>query len=190
MADGVASSRIYVRALGATGGDEAPDRVDLAVMGGNAALARQCDRAGCRHQEPIAVTRPKVFLIRMAVFLVLVVAVAATLSPVLLTAYANNPALNSLILVVLLIGIGWNLRQVLRLTPEVAWLETFQTARAAARRRCPRRNCWRRWPTCWPRARRRAAPTRPASPSPPRRCAACSTASPRGSTRAASCRAT
>jgi outer membrane protein OmpA-like peptidoglycan-associated protein len=35
MADGIASSRIYVRALGAAGGDEAPDRVDLAVMGGN-----------------------------------------------------------------------------------------------------------------------------------------------------------
>jgi hypothetical protein len=33
MADGVSSSRIYLRALGAAGGDEAPDRVDLAVMG-------------------------------------------------------------------------------------------------------------------------------------------------------------
>ena len=74
-------------------------------------------------------TRPKIFLIRMAIFLVAVLAVAATLSPVLLTAYANNPVINSLILVVLLIGIGWNLHQVLRLTPEVAWLETFQTAR-------------------------------------------------------------
>jgi outer membrane protein OmpA-like peptidoglycan-associated protein len=39
MADGVTSSRIYVRALGATGGDESPDRVDLAVMGGNAPAA-------------------------------------------------------------------------------------------------------------------------------------------------------
>ena len=29
----------------------------------------------------------------------------------------------------LLIGIGWNLRQVLRLSPEVTWLETYQTAR-------------------------------------------------------------
>ena len=38
-------------------------------------------------------------------------------------------SLNSLILLVLLIGIGWNLRQVLRLTPEVTWLETYQTAR-------------------------------------------------------------
>ena len=37
MADGVSSARIYVRALGTAGGDEVPDRVDLAVMGGNAA---------------------------------------------------------------------------------------------------------------------------------------------------------
>jgi outer membrane protein OmpA-like peptidoglycan-associated protein len=39
MADGVSSARIYVRALGAAGGDEAPDRVDLAVLGGNTAAA-------------------------------------------------------------------------------------------------------------------------------------------------------
>jgi outer membrane protein OmpA-like peptidoglycan-associated protein len=39
MADGVTSSRIYVRALGAAGGDETPDRVDLSVMGGNAPTA-------------------------------------------------------------------------------------------------------------------------------------------------------
>ena len=36
MADGISSSRIYVRALGAEGGNEAPDRVDVAVMGANA----------------------------------------------------------------------------------------------------------------------------------------------------------
>ncbi|HET7883252.1 MAG TPA: OmpA family protein [Acetobacteraceae bacterium] len=41
MADGVASSRIFVRALGATGGEDAPDRVDLAVMGGNAGSKSQ-----------------------------------------------------------------------------------------------------------------------------------------------------
>ncbi|HEY6440568.1 MAG TPA: flagellar motor protein MotA [Acetobacteraceae bacterium] len=74
-------------------------------------------------------TRPNTYLIRMAIFLVAVLAVAAMLSPVLLGAYANNPILNSFILLVLLIGIAWNLRQVLRLSPEVAWVETFQNAR-------------------------------------------------------------
>ncbi|HET6196158.1 MAG TPA: flagellar motor protein MotA [Acetobacteraceae bacterium] len=69
---------------------------------------------------------PNSYLIRMAVFLAAVLAVAAVLSPVLLQAYGNNPGLNSLILVVLLIGIAWNLRQVLRLSPEVAWMEGYQ----------------------------------------------------------------
>jgi len=75
------------------------------------------------------VTRPNTYLIRMAAFLVAVMVVAGLLSPVLLTAFGNNPLLNSLILLVLLIGIGWNLRQVLRLSPEVTWLETYQSSR-------------------------------------------------------------
>ncbi len=74
-------------------------------------------------------TRPNIYLIRMVLFLVAVVAVAALLSRVLLNAYGNNPILNTLILLVLLVGIAWNLRQVLRLNPEVAWVETYQTAR-------------------------------------------------------------
>jgi outer membrane protein OmpA-like peptidoglycan-associated protein len=48
MADGVSSSRIYVRALGAAGGNEAPDRVDLAVLGGNASAAE----AGAKSPSP------------------------------------------------------------------------------------------------------------------------------------------
>jgi outer membrane protein OmpA-like peptidoglycan-associated protein len=56
MAGGVTSSRIYVRALGATGGDDAPDRVDLAVMGGNAAAALPASAnapgAGAKSQSP------------------------------------------------------------------------------------------------------------------------------------------
>src|SRR5579864_383058 len=75
-------------------------------------------------------TRPNIYLVRMAVFLVAVAIVAAVLSPVLLSVYSNNPVLNSLILLVLLIGVAWNLRQVLRLSPEVTWLETYQNARA------------------------------------------------------------
>jgi methyl-accepting chemotaxis protein len=76
------------------------------------------------------VTRPKVYLIRMLVFLIAVCMVAGVLSNVLLVAFANNPVLNSLILAVLLFGIIWNLHQVNRLTPEVVWLETYQTSRA------------------------------------------------------------
>jgi hypothetical protein len=74
-------------------------------------------------------TRPSGYLIRMLVFLMAVIIVAGLLSPVLITAFDNNPILNSLILLILVLGIGWNLNQVLRLRPEVTWLETYQTAR-------------------------------------------------------------
>jgi hypothetical protein len=71
-------------------------------------------------------TRPNTYLIRMAVFLVLVAAAVGALSPVLWVVFWHNPGLNGLILLVLAIGIGWNLRQVLRLAPEVAWLEHYR----------------------------------------------------------------
>ena len=45
-------------------------------------------------------TRPTGYLVRMLVFLVVVGAVAGLLSPVLITAFYNNPLLNSLILLV------------------------------------------------------------------------------------------
>lgn len=74
-------------------------------------------------------TRPTSYLIRMLVFLAAVVVVAGLLSGALFVAFSANPMLNALICLVLLIGIGWNIRQVTRLTPEVNWLETFQRAR-------------------------------------------------------------
>ena len=75
-------------------------------------------------------TRPTVYLVRMLVFLAAVAVVAVILSGKLTLAFANNPVLNSLIFLILLLGVAWNLRQVLRLTPEVAWLEAFQEAPA------------------------------------------------------------
>jgi len=52
------------------------------------------------------------------------------LSGALIIAFESNPLLNALIFMVLLIGIGWNILQVVRLQPEVLWLETFQSNRA------------------------------------------------------------
>jgi hypothetical protein len=75
-------------------------------------------------------TRPTLYLLRMVVFLAAVLVVAGLLSGPLLVAFDANPLLNSLILLVLLLGVAWNVRQVTRLTPEVNWLETFQQARA------------------------------------------------------------
>ncbi|HET8995795.1 MAG TPA: flagellar motor protein MotA [Acetobacteraceae bacterium] len=75
-------------------------------------------------------TKPTTYLIRMVVFLVAVGSVVGVLSPRLIEIFDNNRVLNSLILVILLLGIVWNLRQVMRLSSEVNWLETFQTARS------------------------------------------------------------
>ncbi len=74
-------------------------------------------------------TRPTSYLVRMLLFLVAVVVIAVLLSSALITAFATNPLLNTVILFVLLAGVAWNLTQVTRLTPEVSWLVTFQTAR-------------------------------------------------------------
>lgn len=71
-------------------------------------------------------TRPRRFLVRMTVFLLAVLAVAAALSPAIVPAFQANAALNGLILGVLLIGILLNFRQVLMLRPEVEWIEQFR----------------------------------------------------------------
>jgi hypothetical protein len=74
-------------------------------------------------------TRPTIYLIRMLVFLLAVAVLVGLLLGRLLIAFDANPMLNSLIVLVLVIGIAWNVRQVLRLTPEVHWVATFQRSR-------------------------------------------------------------
>ena len=75
-------------------------------------------------------TRPTQYLYRMLAFLVVVGVVTGMLADALLAAFKVNPLLNGLIVAVLVLGIAWNLRQVTRLNREVAWLDTFQRARA------------------------------------------------------------
>jgi biopolymer transport protein ExbB/TolQ len=74
-------------------------------------------------------TRPTTYLIRMLIFLAAVCAVGVFLIPKLRIFFASNPALNAFIFFVLLLGIIWNLRQVLRLEPEVAWVGDYQRSR-------------------------------------------------------------
>jgi hypothetical protein len=77
-------------------------------------------------------TRPVRYLVRMVLFLIAVALVVALLFPTLSVGFLNNPVLNTLILMVLLLGIIWNLRQVTRLQPEVGWIEGFQAGRLRA----------------------------------------------------------
>lgn len=55
IADGVSSTRIYVRALGALAGDGPPDRVDLSVLGSNAPAASPASTQG---QAPASAPGP------------------------------------------------------------------------------------------------------------------------------------
>ena len=70
------------------------------------------------------------FLMRMGLFLVGVVAVAGISYPVLARAFEANPALNAMILLVLLLGIIYIFRQVTMLQPEINWLEGFRRGQA------------------------------------------------------------
>lgn len=72
------------------------------------------------------IQRPSQYLLRIAVFLAVIVGLAGLLFQALIGAFMANPALNGLILGVLLVAIGFAIREVLRLTPEVNWLERVQ----------------------------------------------------------------
>lgn len=76
--------------------------------------------------------KPRSYLVRMVLFVLAVATLVAFLSKPLLAAFLTNAPLNGLILGVFVIGIAFNLRQVLLLDPEVAWLETFRRDRVAA----------------------------------------------------------
>jgi hypothetical protein len=62
----------------------------------------------------------------MAAFVIAVALIAALLSPALFPFFMGNPAVNGLILGILLAGIAYIFRQVMRLNPEVAWIESFR----------------------------------------------------------------
>ena len=70
--------------------------------------------------------RPNRFLYRMIAFLIAVAVVAVMLREGLVLAFAHNPALNGLLVGVLLIGIVLNFRQVLMLSPEIDWLDSWR----------------------------------------------------------------
>jgi hypothetical protein len=71
---------------------------------------------------------PRIFLVRMLVFLVLCTLITVVLYKQIIAAFFANPGLNALIGGVLLIGIILSFRQVIRLYPEVAWVNNFRIA--------------------------------------------------------------
>jgi hypothetical protein len=78
--------------------------------------------------EVIKLSSPRIFLVRMLVFLVLCALVLVVLYKQVMVAFFANPGLNALIGAVLFIGIILSFRQVIRLYPEVSWVNSFRIA--------------------------------------------------------------
>ena len=84
--------------------------------------------------DPFRLSSPRIFLVRMAVFLILAGFVALILEEQIARAFMANPPLNGLILGVLFVGIILGLRQVFRLMPEVRWANAIETPSAPGAR--------------------------------------------------------
>lgn len=78
--------------------------------------------------DPFKLSSPRIFLVRMVVFLTLCALVAVVLYKQIWVAFLNNPGLNALIIGVLAIGIALAFRQVIRLFPEIDWVNGFRLA--------------------------------------------------------------
>ena len=77
----------------------------------------------------VKLTRPQVFLWRMSLFLILAILLAIILdgqTQQLRHSFLANPGLNALIIGVLVVGIVYAFRQVLRLYPEISWVNNFR----------------------------------------------------------------
>ena len=85
-----------------------------------------------RAQPVRFMSRPRRYVVRMITFLIAVAAAAALVYAPVIESFRANPALNGLIIGVLLIGIAYVFRQVLTLRPEINWIESFNHRLAEA----------------------------------------------------------
>ena len=83
-----------------------------------------------RTYDPHRLSSPRVFLLTMLIFLALFGFIVSALFRQIQTAFVTNPGLNGLILFVLAAGIILAFTQVIRLMPEVAWVNSFRQGNA------------------------------------------------------------
>jgi hypothetical protein len=76
----------------------------------------------------LKLSSPRIFVVRMLVFLILCALIIVVLHKQIWVAFLANPGLNAVIIGVLLVGIVLAFRQVLRLYPEVAWVNSSRIA--------------------------------------------------------------
>jgi len=85
-------------------------------------------RGRAREYDPYKLATPQLYLWRMIIFLIIAGFIALILYRQAYAAFVSNPGLNAVIVAVLVIGIGLAFRQVLRLFPEIRWVNTFRVA--------------------------------------------------------------
>jgi len=78
--------------------------------------------------DPFKLSSPRTHLVQMLVFLILCALFVVVLYRQIWAAFLANPGLNTLIIFVLLIGIAFAFRQVIRLFPEINWVNSFRLA--------------------------------------------------------------
>ena len=87
--------------------------------------------------DPYKFSSPRLFLLSMVIFLIIVGFLVAILYSQMSTAFMANPGLNGLIVVVLFFGILLAIAQVVRLMPEVSWANSFRQGDEFEGRRDP-----------------------------------------------------
>ena len=85
-------------------------------------------KARSRDYDPYKLASPQIYLWRMMIFLIITAFLALILYRQASVAFLSNPGLNGVIIAVLAIGILLVFRQVLRLFPEIKWVNTFRVA--------------------------------------------------------------
>jgi hypothetical protein len=79
-----------------------------------------------RDFDPYMLSSPRIFLVRMVIFLIIAAFVPLVLYREVARAFMANPGLNGLIVGVLVIGIAMAMRNVAGLIPEVRWVNSFR----------------------------------------------------------------
>src|SRR6266705_3494841 len=86
--------------------------------------------AAAAHPEGPGMRGPHRFVVRMIIFLFAVVGLAFLLGGPLFAAFMGNPAVNGVILGILVAGIAYIFRQVLLLGPATGWIDGFRESLA------------------------------------------------------------
>jgi hypothetical protein len=91
-----------------------------------------------RDFDPYKLSSPRIFLVRIVIFLIIAAFVPLVLYRQVAQAFMANPGLNGLIVGVLVVGIVLSVRSVVGLMPEVRWVNSFRRREADVNQTPPR----------------------------------------------------